>query len=662
MNSASNNATTVFSRFHAVAHAHPAATALLSDAECVSYGALYEQALRAAEAIDGWYLSTLGRRAGPGDTIGIGMDKSAALYVAMFGILATGAGYVPVDPALPRDIREHIVRTSGCRLIVSPQAAVAGVSGAAVLAPDALAAHGGGAARGTAAPAARPADARGAAGHAGTTAPVTAAASPAASGKAVFAAAGASAATLAAASRAARAIPTDLCYTIFTSGSTGRPKGVGVTHANLLNLVDWARAEFALAPGVHALQYSTINFDASVLDIFPALLSGATLCIPTQAQRLSEAGLAEFCTRHAVHHAFLPPSLLGALDAQRFPGIRTLLTGGEACSPRTVQAWAPGRRFYNLYGPTECTVLVTSKRLGGEEAPANIGAAIAGVRLHVLDEHLAPATRGELHVAGVAVAPGYVGASDDSIAATASKFIRVPALDASPLYKTGDIVERGERGELTFIGRADRQVKVRGYRIELEEIEGALLSLGVAEAAVQATPQGVLAAWVGAPQPIDTAALRQRLATVLSDYKIPQQIMWLERLPCKVSGKIDYQALPAIGAQPVRLLPDPSAPAAVTAEVTAALAPASMATQPAPETAPPDHRVHAIARLWARELELDPRQLGPHSHFRDLGGSSIHIVRLLANIEAEFGARIDFIDFLDNPTIAFINHSLNQHA
>jgi len=168
-------------------------------------------------------------------------------------------------------------------------------------------------------------------------------------------------------------------YTIFTSGSTGRPKGVRITDRNLLNLVDWMRVEFAFAPGRRVLQYSTINFDASILDIFPTLLSGAALCIPTGDQRLSAALLEEFCTRHQIDLAFLPPALLGVLDAARFPALRDVLTGGEACSPAALANWGAGRRLYNLYGPTECTVLVSFKPMAATTDRTNIGQAIPGV-------------------------------------------------------------------------------------------------------------------------------------------------------------------------------------------------------------------------------------------------------------------------------------------
>ncbi|CUI07245.1 Peptide synthetase [Janthinobacterium sp. CG23_2] len=566
---------TIVTRFGAIVQAHPDTTALLSDMEVLSYAALHERACQMAAAIDAWFLAQLGRSAGPTDVVGICIDKCADLYVSILGILGTGASYVPIDPQLQRDVQEHIVLSCRCRLILAQGTALAGVGGAAVMAP----------------------------------------AAPHAAGIAAGRMDG------------ANASGADVCYTIFTSGSTGRPKGVPISHASLLNLVDWAIAEFALAPGVRALQYSTINFDASVLDIFPTLLSGATLCIPSQKQRLSEAELAQFCARREVTHAFLSPALLASLSAQRFPGITTLLTGGEACSPQAVRAWCVGRRLYNLYGPTECTVLVSYKRMDGACPQSNIGQAIPGVRLHVLDENGAPANRGELYVAGVAVSQGYIG----DAGAGAQTFLHVAGVDAGRLYKTGDLVERDGQGELHFLGRIDRQVKVRGYRIELEEIEAALKRLGHAEVAVKAGAQGTLVAYIVADTAIDGEALRTRLATILSDYKVPQHIVGLPRFPYKISGKVDYAALP------------------------------DFVPAPAAGGVSHDARYAPIAALWAQELMLDLGSLLPSSNFRALGGTSINIVRLLSSIETHYGVRIDFIDFLDNPTIEFLVNTLTEN-
>lgn len=571
---------TIFTRFQRVARAQADDMALVSDDNTLSYAALGDRSAHIAAQIERWFLVNQGRSVCPTDVVGISMEKCVDLYATILGVLATGASYVPLDPDLTQEVRAHIVGTCRCELIVTCDGISDSGDSPAEVTPD----------------------------HA-----------PAVPKNATEKADGSGSAT----------IGSDICYNIFTSGSTGRPKGVMVNHVNLVNLVEWAIGEFSLTPGIQVLQYSTINFDASILDIFPTLLAGATLCIPSSEQRMSEVALADFCVRHRVNHAFLPPSLLAILSPERFAGIGTLLTGGEACSPNVVDNWAPGRRFYNLYGPTECTVLVSYRHMQRGTSPSNIGRAIPGVRLHVLDEHMRPSVRGELHVAGLAVSAGYRGDS----ATTDKKFVLSQTLDASVLYKTGDIVELDNKNNLIFVGRIDRQVKVRGYRIELEEIEGALLALGYAEAAVKVSAQGALVAYIVAAT-IDAHALGAKLAETLSEFKIPQYFVQLDTLPYRASGKVDYHSLPE---------PDHERKEAHTSY------------------APPATAGYvSIVKMWAQALRLDPDALRPDSNFLDLGGTSIKIVHLLSLFETQFGIRVKFIDFLNDPTIDFLYRSLTQ--
>ncbi|WP_428425628.1 non-ribosomal peptide synthetase [Methylibium sp.] len=569
---------TVFEQFQRIARLHPDRFALISDVESLSYRQLAGRATRISSSIRHWSLDRLGRDLRATDVVGVSLPKCADLYAAILGILEAGGSYLPLDPELGPDIRRHIAERCRCVLSLVGESAQTepdldrSYSRLQVSAPDER---------------------------------------------------------LAVAGDRAPTIPTDLCYTIFTSGSTGAPKGVAVQHGSLMNLVSWTRAEFGMGVATRGLQYSTINFDASVLDIFPTLLSGGALCIPTAEQRLSATGLSDFCRRHRVNHAFLPPSLLTVLEPSAFESISVLLTGGEACSPEVVDRWSVGRRLFNLYGPTECTVLASFKPMQYGENPRNIGKAIPGVRLHVLDDSGEPAVRGELHIGGLAVAPGYVS---DAVT-TASRFVRLPCVDASVLYKTGDVVEVDQAGDLHFIGRRDRQVKLRGFRIELEEIEGALLALGCREAAVKVSAREALIAYVSADSPMSDAELKAALIERLGAFKVPQHVVRLPLLPIRSSGKIDYQSLP-----------DPGAVEAPTA---------------APLPACPAYA--ALAELWAGELEFDSRTLSVTSNFRDLGGTSLNFVSLLSAIDSRFGVGIAFIDFFRNPTLEFLHQSLQQH-
>lgn len=570
---------TVFEKFELVAKLHADRPALISDARSLSYRELAARATKISWLIRRWYLDNLGRDVCATDVVGVSLPKCIDLYATILGILRAGASYVPLDPELAPDIRRHIAERCRCNLSVVDDEGILGDApwqGYATV-PVGESAH------------------------------------------ATFPAVG---------ERSARNISTDTCYTIFTSGSTGKPKGVTVHHGNLMNLVNWTHAQFDMGVATRALQYSTINFDASVLDIFPTILSGGALCIPTAEQRLSAAQLSSFCRLHRINHAFLPPSLLAVLDPASFDSIEILLTGGEACSPEVVERWSFGRRLFNLFGPTECTVLAACKEMRVGVSPRNIGMAITGVRLHVLDEKNQPTNVGELHIAGVAVAPGYVG--DDPT--TTARFIRLPAVDSSVLYKTGDVVECDAGGELHFIGRKDRQIKVRGYRIELEEIEGALLSLGCREAAVKVSIREALIAYINADASITDNALKLALEQRLGIFKVPHHIVRMLSLPTRNSGKIDYQALPE-----------------VTQDESVA------------ETVLPEDPCYvALAALWKDELGVDARVLSVTSNFRDLGATSINFVSLLGAIEDQFGVPISFIDFFRNPTLEFLHQSIQQ--
>ncbi|OAK64483.1 hypothetical protein A3K87_13870 [Variovorax paradoxus] len=568
---------TIVSRFRQIVRAQPARLAVVSDDHALTYMALQQRSEEIAGAVQAWFLAERSRRVAVTDVIGIRIEKCVDLYAAMLGVLATGASYVPLDPQLPPDTQEFIAGRCGCELVLSLGTSAEPPNSCRVI--DVRAQQ----VRGTS-----------------------------------F-------------EPSAEILPTDLCYTIFTSGSTGNPKGVAATHANVLNLTDWAIETFGLGPGTQALQYSTINFDASVLDIYPTLLSGATLHAPSAQQRMSVTALENLCRRRQVDHAFLPPTLLGALAPERFENIRTILTGGEPCNPQVVRAWSSNRKFYNLYGPAECTVLATCKRMNASVSSRNLGRAITGTRVHVLDAEGRPARRGELHIAGLGVTPGYVADS----ATTASRFIRHPRIDASVLYRTGDIAELDEAGDLHFIGRKDRQVKVRGFRVELEEIEGALQAVGCRQAVVKLHDTETLVAYISTDEPVDVRAVKGRLQQLLASFKVPQFIVQLAELPLKPNGKVDHDRLPAVRLE-----------AAAGFETLGDI--------------PMDENYRSLAALWACTLSIDAEVLSPASNFRDLGGTSIHVLRLLDAVESRFGINVSFIEFFNNPTLQFIHNLLQQ--
>ncbi|KMS75296.1 hypothetical protein ACM01_09890 [Streptomyces viridochromogenes] len=424
--------------------------------------------------------------------------------------------------------------------------------------------------------------------------------------------------------------PDQAAYVIYTSGSTGVPKGVVVGNRGLAALARTQIERFGLDAASRVLQFSAPGFDASVMELLMAFASGGTLVVPPEAGPLVGAPLQRILTDESITHALIPPAALATLPASDLPELRTLVVGAEACPGELVARWSPGRRMANAYGPTESTVCATiSVPLSGDEAPP-IGRPVTGTRAHVLDAWLRPVPPGvvgELYLAGVGVARGYLGRPG----LTAGRFVADPfAGPGERMYRTGDLARWSADGELEYAGRADDQVKIRGFRIEPGEIEAVLSrhpQVGHVAVVVREDEPGErrLVAYVvpEAPaSPPEPATLRQHAEQALPDYMVPSAVVVLDALPLTPNGKLDRKALP---------LPVPAPAAPPTGK---------SAASPAEQV---------LAELFRDLLKLSevPFDRG----FFALGGDSISSIRLVSRA-AEAGVVISPRDVFEHQTVS----------
>ncbi len=422
-------------------------------------------------------------------------------------------------------------------------------------------------------------------------------------------------------------------YVIFTSGSTGVPKGVAVSHAGLLGWAAAKREMFGLGADARVLMVSSPTFDASIGELLWAVGSGAALVLAPPQVYAGEP-LTALLQDQQVNAAILTPTVVSTLDRARLTCVDTLIAVGEACLPELVDAWAPDRRMFNGYGPSETTIWVTCAPLSAGQ-PIRIGAPIPGVCALVLDAWLSPApvgVVGELYLGGPALAHGYLGRAE----LTAERFVANPYGGfGTRMYRTGDLVRWTPDGTLDCRGRADTQIKLRGQRIELGEIENTLLAcpqVTQAAATVQDSTTGgaQLVAYIsGVPQP-DPAAVRQWLGAWLPDYMVPAQIVVLDEFPLTSSGKIDRKALPApvFAAKPFR--------------------------------APQTETEKIVAGIYAQVLGVE--RVGVDDSFFELGGDSLSAMRVITAINTSLDAHLAVRTLFDAPSVESLCQQLGRPA
>jgi amino acid adenylation domain-containing protein len=442
---------------------------------------------------------------GPDALVGVCLERSLDLIVAVLGTLKAGGAFLPLDPAYPPERLAFMLQDAQAPVLLTQAHLIESLPAhsAQVIALD----------TDWETIAQQP-----------TTAPANAATAD------------------------------NLAYCIYTSGSTGLPKGTLLAHRGLCNLATFQREHFALEAGKRVLQFSALSFDAAVWEIAMALGSGATLVLADRTVLADPPALTRLLHEAAITHVTLPPTMLRLLEPEHMPLLEQVITAGEACSYELVQRWAPGRTFYNAYGPTETTVCASIYTCDPAEPTAPpIGRPLPNMQLYVLDAQQQPVpvgVPGELYVGGVSVARGYLNRPE----LTAERFLPDP-FSSEPgmrLYRTGDRVRYRADGNLEFLGRIDQQVKLRGFRIELGEIEAVLAQHPtVADAVVLVRedqpdePRLVAYMVAAAGQEVVPSDLRAFLQGHLPAHMIPAAFVVLEAFPLTPSNKVDRKALPA---------------------------------------------------------------------------------------------------------------------
>ncbi|MEA2603212.1 MAG: hypothetical protein QOF89_4204 [Acidobacteriota bacterium] len=565
------------------ARSHPGRLAAEQGERRLTYGELEARAARLAR-----HLRSLG--VGPQGRVGLCAERSLELLVAALAVLKAGGAYVALDPANPPERLAYALRDSAATVLLAraPQAlaAMAGVVPVSldesVLAPE---------------PGCAWEETRGAGLE-------------------------------------------DAAYVIYTSGSTGRPKGVEISHRSLANLVAWHRRAYAITARDRASLLAGTGFDASVWEVWPYLAAGASLHVPGPEVLAAPAELWGWLAERRVTISFLPTPLLEAALQEDLPppvALRAILTGGDRLHRLRRD---PPLELFNHYGPTENTVVATSARVmaGGAEEPP-IGRPIDNTQAYVLDRRLIPlpvGATGELCLAGEGLTQAYLGRPE----VTAASLVPNPfsSRPGERMYRTGDLVRRRADGRLEFVARRDHQVKIRGNRIELGEVESVFGEHpAVREAVVvvvEIAGSRELAAYVvlRSGQKVEAGDWKPFLRSRLPEYMVPRQIVPIPELPLTPNGKVDRRALPALDAG-----------AAADRDV-----------------AGPRNAVEAVlAELWGELLGRE--RVDVFTSFFDLGGHSLLIGRLLARVREVFGVELPVRSLFDAPTIAELAVSVVQH-
>ncbi|MGX5851666.1 hybrid non-ribosomal peptide synthetase/type I polyketide synthase [Mesorhizobium sp. PL10] len=568
----------------AQAATYPDNIAVSCPSEALSYAVLEQRANRLAR-----HLISKGIRLG--DVVGVLVERSCDLIVGFLAVLKAGAIYLPLDPRLPPQRLRFMVRDAGATAIIRKaelkgqafEKALSGLdiegsNGCAVVLLDQ--------------------DHTKIALHEVTPPPCPAG-------------------------------PSDLAYVIYTSGSTGQPKGVMIEHRSACNMAEDLKRTYQLGSDSRVLQFASCGFDASLFDFMLALSSGGRLCMAPPSASLPGAELVEFMRRERITAAGLTPTAWISLPLNDLPDLAVIKSGGEPLPSSLVERWGEKRRIFNSYGPTEATVycIRTEVKADGQKPP--IGRPAINTKAYILDRYGHPTPIGgigELYIGGVGLARGYINHDE-----LTREVFRPNPFDDEPqsrLYRTGDRARHRQDGTIEFLGRKDGQIKIRGMRVELAEIEQCLMKHeDVNACCVTLTDRlgenASLTAYVvkRLESSEDINELQAFLRAALPDHMIPSRFVFLPELPTNRSGKIDRRALPN---------------------------PGNLSSLQA-ATFPTGRLQTEVAEIWKDVLKLN--SVGVEDNFFDVGGHSLAIVQVQARIQDRLGIDCKILDLFEHPTI-----------
>jgi len=563
----------VITSFERQAARRPEAVAL-SGEYSLTYGELNARANKLARLLRA-------RGVGPEVRVAVLLRRSRDTITSLLAILKAGGVYIPLDPAYPRERLEHMLADASPHIVLTEAFATAD------LAP-----------------------------HSARLVMIEETEGP-----------------LAAADFENETPPINmdqLAYVIYTSGSTGDPRGVMVSHGSLANAIHYFAQRCGVDENSHVSQMSSFSFDASALECYLALTTGAALCIAPSVSRSSASVLSAFLRQQRITViGAITPALLQLMEPEDGATVRAINIGAEKCPADLADRWATGRLLLNCYGPTEATIDCVCGPCAVGEGDPPLGRPITNTKVYVLDPQMQPqpiGVVGELYVGGVAVARGYERRPGD----TARAFVPDPFTGSGArLYRTGDLARFRADGRLDFCGRGDRQVKIDGLRIELGDVEAALARhAGIAQVVVDVqseSKRGLVAYFVPANRSAPSVReLRDHLSAILPSSMIPSAFVELPELPITPNGKINRRVLSEVTAAPVTLCDQVDEPQTTIEQ--------------------------KLAEIYREVLRIE--KVGRDDNFFELGGRSLDVTRVMAKVAKVFSVELSLETMFNTPTLA----------